>query len=295
MSDLLRIQGLCKRYGDFSLSDVGLSVPEGSVVGLVGSNGAGKTTTIKAALGLVYADSGTIDLLGCPVTRNDAAAAARARQGVGVVFDTCPFPQLYTVRDVQVVMRATYAGWDDDAFERHIGAFGLTPEKKVGKLSRGMGMKLSLACALSHAARLLVLDEATAGLDPLAREEVLGMLRRYLAHEDRGILMSTHITTDLESIADYVVCIDGGRVVFSMEKDRITEEAGVARCRSSQFESIAESGFFAAGELRFARGPYGVDVLVPDRASFEREFPSVALDPATIESYMALTIKGEKR
>ena len=210
MSDLLRIQGLCKRYGDFSLSDVSLSVPEGSVVGLVGSNGAGKTTTIKAALGLVYADSGTIDLLGCPVTRNDAAAAARARQGVGIVFDTCPFPQLYTVRDVQAVMRATYVGWDDDAFERHIEAFGLTPEKKVGKLSRGMGMKLSLACALSHAARLLVLDEATAGLDPLAREEVLGMLRRYLAHEDRGILMSTHITTDLESIADYVVCIDGG-------------------------------------------------------------------------------------
>ena len=295
MNDLLHIRGLAKSYGDFSLRDVDLTVPDGAVVGLVGSNGAGKTTVIKSLLGLVRPDAGTIELLGLDVTRADANAAAAVHQKVGVVFDTCAFPAALSVRDVRAVMHAVYSGWDTSVFDRYAELFGLPLTKKVSKLSRGMGMKLSLACALSHGARLLVLDEATAGLDPLARDEVLGILRTYMEEDGRGILMATHITTDLERMADYVVCIDGGRVVFALEKDRITEDAGVARCRSSEFDAIAASGLFAAGELRFMRGAYGVDVLVPDRAAFARAFPSVALDRASIEDYMVLTIKGEQR
>lgn len=296
MNDLLKIQGLCKRYGDFALRDVDLAVPAGAVVGLVGSNGAGKTTVIKSLLGLVRPDAGSIHMLGCDVLGSTPKEAARARQGVGAVFDTCPFPKGFSVRDAGATMAAVYEGWDGARFERCLDLFGLPARQKVEKLSRGMGMKLSLACALSHDAQLLVLDEATAGLDPLAREEMLGILRGYLAEqEDRGVLMATHITSDLERVADYVVCIDGGRMVFSLEKDRITEDAAVARCRQAQFEELAASGFFAPGELRFARNAYGIDVLVPDRAAFAREFASVALDRATIEAYMALAIKGEKR
>lgn len=293
MDELLRIRGLAKSYGAFELRDVNITVPDGAVVGLVGSNGAGKTTVIKSLLGLVRPDAGSIEVLGHDVLAG-ASQGVDARQGLGVVFDACAFPPAFRVQDVRSTMGAVYDDWDAAEFDRYAALFGLPQTQKVEKLSRGMGMKLSLACALSHGARLLVLDEATAGLDPLAREEVLGLLRTYMETDGRGILMATHITTDLERIADYVVCIDDGRVVFSLEKDRITEEAGVARCRSGEFDALVASGFFAPGELRYARGAYGVDVLVPDRAAFAREWPAVALDKATIEAYMALAMKGER-
>ncbi len=295
MSDLLRVRGLEKSYGDFALRGVDLAVPEGAVVGLVGSNGAGKTTLIKTVLGLVRPDGGSVELLGCDVLRAPSGEFACIRQDVGVVFDTCSFPPSFKVDDVRNVMGSVYRGWDDVVFGRYLEEFSLPRKKRVSQLSRGMGMKLSLACALAHGARLLILDEATAGLDPLAREEVLATLRSYMEPGDRGILMSTHITTDLERIADYVVCIDEGREVFSLEKDRITEEAAVARCRTSEFEKVAESGFFAPGELRFVRSPYGIDMLVPDRGAFARRFPEVVLDRASVETYMALAIKGETR
>lgn len=295
MSDLLRVRDLKKSYGDFALRGVNLTVPEGAVVGLVGSNGAGKTTLIKAVLGLVRPDGGSADLLGCDVLGASSKEAAHIRQDVGVVFDTCSFPSSFRVDDVRSVMSSVYRGWDDAVFDRYLEEFSLSRKKKVGQLSRGMGMKLSLACALAHGARLLILDEATAGLDPMAREEVLATLRAYMEPGDRGILMSTHITTDLERIADYVVCIDGGREVFSCEKDQITEGSAIARCRTTELEQVAASGFFAPGELRFVRSPYGVDVLVPDRGAFARRFPEVALDRASVESYMALAIKGETR
>jgi len=294
--DLLRIRGLGKRYGAFELRDVDLAVPAGAVVGLVGSNGAGKTTTIKAALGLVRPDAGLVELFGTRVTGEGAvppAERARLHERVGVVFDAVSLPRSLSVRDVRGLMRAAYAGWDDAAFARYTAAFGLADSLRVEQLSRGMGMKLMLACALSHGAELLVLDEATAGLDPLAREEALGFIRQYLEVEGRGVLLSTHITSDLERIADYVVCVDAGRVVFALEKDAITEVAGIARCRAGEYEQVVASGMYAPGELRVRRNPYGVDVLVPDRRAFGRAFGQVAVDRATIEEYMALTLKGE--
>ena len=294
--NLLRIEGLCKRYEHFELLDVALVVPAGAVVGLVGSNGAGKTTTIKSLLGLVRPDAGRIELLGTPVFGPGAADPkefAQLREQVGVVFDAVSLPRSLHVREVRGLMRQAYASWDDAAFDRYTQAFALHGDLEVGKLSRGMGMKLMLACALSHDARLLVLDEATAGLDPLAREEALGFIRAYLEVEGRGVLLSTHITSDLERIADYVVCIEGGRVAFSLEKDAITEVAGIARCRAGEFEAVVASGVYAPGELRVQRNPYGVDVLVPDRAAFARAFGDIAVDRPTIEDYMVLALKGE--
>lgn len=294
MSDLLHIQNLKKHYDGFDLAGVDLAVPAGSVVGLVGSNGAGKTTTIKAVLGLARPDSGTIALFGEEVVGAPASRLAQLKQRIGVVFDACAFPEEMTVRAVGKLMASCYRTWDAGAFRQFIRTFDLPDNKAVKDLSRGMGMKLSLACALAHHPDLLILDEATAGLDPLARDEVLDMLRTFM-DEDRGILMSSHITSDLEKIADYIACIDEGRIVFSVEKDAITDLAGIAQCRAAEFDAVAESGFFQPGQLRYERSAYGTAVLAPDRQAFQARFPSITVDRADIDSYLALMLKGALR
>ena len=295
MSDLLRIQNLEKHYDDFDLEGISLSVPTGSVVGFIGSNGAGKTTTIKAVLGLIRPDGGSVSLFGEEVTGAPEKRLAQLKQRIGVVFDTCSFPEELTVDMVGKLMDQCYKNWNPGAFRTFAHAFQLPLDKTVKELSRGMGMKLSLACALAHNPDLLVLDEATAGLDPMAREEALDTLRLFMNDERRGILMSSHITSDLEKIADYIVCIDRGRIVFSVEKDVITEMAGVAQCRAAEFDAVADSGFFAPGAMRYERNTYGTSVLVPDRQAFAARFPAIALDRADIESYMSLMLKGDVR
>ncbi|OUO85802.1 ABC transporter [Gordonibacter urolithinfaciens] len=294
--DLLRICSLSKHYEGFDLKDVDLAVPAGSVVGFIGSNGAGKTTTIKSVLGLVFPDAGSIELFGQNVGEHASVKTVKqAKQRVGVVFDTCSFPEEMTLEGVGKLMSYSYDAWSSADFEQRLAQFGLPMGKRVSDLSRGMSMKLSLACALAHDPDLLILDEATAGLDPIARDEALDFLHDYMRDGRRGILMSSHITSDLEKIADYIVCIDAGRIVFSIEKDAITDVAGVAHCRAAEFDRIAESGFFAPGELRSIRHPYGIDVLAPDRFTFAVRFRDIALDKADIDSYMALMLKGEIR
>ena len=294
---LLEASGLTKTYGDFRLDGVNLAVEPGTIVGLVGTNGAGKTTLIKSLLGLVHPDGGQAKLFGRSMWErgNQRAAvqeAAQVKERVGVVFDGVSFPGELRVRDVARVMPAAYRAWDATQFGSYLERFGLDGRKRVKELSRGMGMKLMLACALSHAADLLILDEATAGLDPMAREEILGILRDFMVGgEGRGILLATHITSDLEHIADYVVCLDAGRLAFSLEKDAISDMAGIARCRVSEFEQVLDAGGFEGA--RFVRNSLNIDVLVPDRRAFARAFPHIALDRADIESYMSLTLKGE--
>ena len=303
MTYLMEINNLGKRYDDFELSGVSLAVEPGCVVGFIGSNGAGKTTTIKAILGIIAADAGTVRLFGQPVTCGSAALDAMSPlkvlgRGYSIarnVLDTCAFPDTCRVCDVGAIGRAAYREWDAAQFAALCDRFNLAPKKKVSELSRGMGMKLTLAFALSHNPELLVLDEATAGLDPIARDEVLDLLRDFMAEDGRGILMSTHITSDLEKIADEVVCVDAGRIVFTAPKDAITDEAGVARCRAADVTAILDAGFFAPGEARILRHDYGCDVLAPDRFAFARAFPDIPVDKATIEDYMTLTLKGESR
>ena len=294
MTNLIDIENLGKRYGDFVLTGVNLAVEPGTVVGFIGSNGAGKTTTLKAALGLITADEGTVRLFG-QVAAPGSAAVEELKSRIGVVLDTCAFPSTCRVGDIASIGRVAYATWDDARWNELTALFQLAPKKKVADLSRGMGMKLSLAFALAHHPELLVLDEATAGLDPIARDEVLDILRDFMATGERGILMSTHITSDLEKIADTVACIDGGRMVFTKPKDVITDEAGVARCRAAEVEALLASDLFAPGALRVMRHDYGVDVLVPDRFAAARALPDLVVDKATIEDYMTLMLKGESR
>ena len=297
MSYLVKAAGLTKTYsGKTVLDGVDIAVEGGCITGFVGANGAGKTTTIRALLGLMPLDAGEVVLFGEPFdVQADGALARRIKSRIGVVLDTCPYLADLRVKSVAAGLRAAYPMWRQGLFEEYLRRFELDANQKVKELSRGMGMKLQLACALAHEPELLVLDEATAGLDPLARDEVLDILRAFVSDENHGILISSHITTDLEHIADTVVCIDAGRIAFDLPKDVITDEMGVARCRAAEFEQVAASGLFAAGEMRYVRNPYGIDLVVPDRLAFARRFPEIACERASIDEFMQITLKGDIR
>lgn len=292
---LIEARGLTKHYDGFSLEGVNLAVNEGEVVGFVGQNGAGKSTTIKALLGLIRVDGGEGSVLGTPSDELTRASGAATKERVGVVFDTVSLPGHLRVADVGRIYATAFASWDAHRFSQLTHDLGLDPKKAVKDLSRGMGMKLSLACALAHDPQVLILDEATAGLDPMARDEALERLRDFVAQPGHAILMSSHITSDLERIADRIVCIDAGRIVFDLEKDAITDSAGVARCRVADLERIASSGMIPDSELRYLRHDYGIDVLVPDRFAFAEMFPDIPCDHMTIDDYMSLTLKGGVR
>ena len=232
MQNLLELKGVSRRVSDrFSLRDVTLTVEPGQIVGFVGANGAGKTTTIRAALGLIKLDAGEVHLFGQHCDANAPGEAQRhLRSHVGLVLDTCPFPSTLKVGQIETLVGPAYPTWSRETFARFIDRFGLDPKTKVKDLSRGMGMKLQLACALSHNAKLLVLDEATAGLDPMAREELLDELLAFVSDGQRSVLLSSHITSDLDRTADRVICIDNGSIVFDLPREDITDRAGIAHC-----------------------------------------------------------------
>ena len=229
--------------------------------------------------------------------RGLSGADAAVKERIGVVFDTVSMPPHIKIAEVGKLMERAYQAWDARAFEGCLLRFKLDPKKAIKELSRGMGMKLSLACALSHDPQVLILDEATAGLDPMARDEVLDMLREFVAVEDaagnpqHAILMSSHITSDLDKIADTVVCIDDGRIAFACDKDEICDLMGVARCRAAEVEQVLASEQ-APSQVRVLHHDYGVDVLVPDRFEFMRTFPQIPCDRVSIDDYMALVRKG---
>ena len=314
MSDILKVTGLVKYYDQFTLDHIDLSVPDGGITGFIGSNGAGKTTTIKAILGLISYDGGKIELFGSdpaepnvhaelnasakfntPTKLSKKEISAETKQRIGVVFDTLPFPADCRLNDIAAIGNAAYPHWDASYFKQLIHDFGLEKTKQIKSLSRGMGMKLQLAFALAHHPELLILDEATAGLDPLARDEVLEMLRDFMEEDHHGILISSHITSDLEKIADYVVCVDEGKHIFTKEIDEICDMAGIAHCRSAEVEELLQKEVFEPQSLRIIRSAYSTDILVPDRMKLAQAMPSVACDRTNLEDYMRFMLKGETR
>lgn len=217
MQNLLELKGISRRVSDrFSLRDVTLAVEPGQIVGFVGANGAGKTTTIRATLGLIKLDAGEVHLFGQRCGADAPGEAQRClHTRVGLALDTCPFPSTLKVGQIEALVGPAYPTWDRKTFAGFIDRFGLDPKTKVKDLSRGMGMKLQLACALSHQAKLLVLDEATAGLDPMAREELLDELLAFVSDGLHSVLLSSHITSDLDRAADRVICIDNGSIILT--------------------------------------------------------------------------------
>lgn len=220
MENLLEINGLCKSYKEFSLKNVSFNLPKGFIMGFVGQNGSGKTTTIRSILGMANKDSGDIKVFGLD-NINDSA---EIKQLLGVVFDDIYFARHLNVKQIAAQLRGFYKNWSDDEFFGYIKRFKLPENKKVDTFSRGMKMKLMVAVALSHNAKLLILDEPTSGLDPVARDELLDVLAEYISDENRGILFSTHITADLERIADYITILHNGKVWFTGTKDDLMEK-----------------------------------------------------------------------
>ena len=293
MQNLLELKGISRHVSDrFSLRDVTLAVEPGQIVGFVGANGAGKTTTIRAALGLIKLDAGEVRLFGQRCGADAPGETQRClRSRVGLVLDTCPFPSTLRVGQIEALVGPAYPTWDRKTFAGFIDRFGLDPKTKVKDLSRGMGMRLQLACALSHNAKLLILDEATAGLDPMAHEELLDELLAFVSDGQRSVLLSSHITSDLERAADRVICIDNGSIVFDLPREDITDRAGIAHCTQAQAVELMA----CVEDARAAHHAYSVDVLVPNRREALEAFPEIPCDRATIDDYLRLMLKGASK
>ncbi len=239
MENILEINGLCKSYGDFALKDVSFALPKGYIMGFVGQNGSGKTTTIRAILNMAKADSGRISVFGLDSVTDTIAIKER----LGVVFDELYLAEHLNVKQIEQQLKPFYKDWSTEDFFRRIKDFGLPDDKKVGAFSKGMKMKLMIAVALSHKAELIVLDEPTSGLDPVARDELLDILSEYIADENqnRGVLFSTHITADVERIADYVTILHNGKVWFTGTKDELAESYAVLKGAESDIPEALKS------------------------------------------------------
>ena len=285
MDNAIKVEHLAKEYPGFALRDLSFSVPRGSIVGLIGENGAGKTTTLQAILGLIRPDQGTIELLGRPYDPNDPTL----RRKIGVVFEDCGFPPHLTCRSVGRMLGLLYRSlWDADTFAEYCRRFELPQDKEIRDLSRGMKTKLSIAAALAHHPELLVLDEPTGGLDPIVREEILDLFSEFIQQEQNSILFSTHITTDLEKIADEIIFLHKGQLILSSSKDELIYEHAVARCTSAQFAQLAPEEYLRRRSLPGG----GEELLIKDREQFARRHPAIVLDRAGIDEIMLFYVKG---
>lgn len=278
MEYALELSGVTKAYPDFTLADIGLLLPTGCIMGFIGENGAGKTTTIKAILDLVRTDRGSIRVLGRECPREIRAV----KEQVGVVLEDGGFPEQLTPRQVGHFLGRIYRTWAPDVFTGYLDRFHVPDNKRIKELSLGMKKKLAIAAALSHDARLLLLDEATSGLDPVLRAEVLDVFLEFIEREDRAILFSSHILSDLEKAADYITFLHQGRIVFSSEKDRLLERYGLFR------GSQADLSLLPPAAVRGARfHAFGVEALVERQAVAG----SRRLDPASIEEIMLYSLQ----
>ena len=252
----IEIKGLEKRYDGFQLGSFDLTLPSGCIMGLVGENGAGKSTTIKLIMNAIGRDAGEISVLGVD---NRSAGFRDVKEDIGAVLDEAYFPEVMSARNVGKVMALTYKNWDAAAFEGYLKKFSLAPDKIFKDYSRGMRMKLAMAAALSHGAKLLILDEATSGLDPMARDELLDIFNDFTRDENCSILLSSHIVSDLEKICDYIAFLHRGRLVLCEEKDRLLEEYALIRLPEESIISRRASGY--ATEALVLRG--GIPAAIP--------------------------------
>ena len=283
MNDALIISGLTKTYKDFMLNGVSFSVPCGSIVGLIGENGAGKSTTINAVLGLIQKEAGSICVLGKEQPDNEI------KEQIGVVFDGNNYPEIFSTRKLNRVMKDIYHSWEEHTFLNLLKKFSLPTDKPIKQFSKGMKMKLAIAVALSHNSKLLILDEATSGLDPVIRDDILDILLDFAQDETHSILISSHITTDLEKIADYIVFIHEGQVVFSKLKDELIEQYGIIKCGAAQFEALDQLDIIV-----YRKMDYEWQVLVADRAAMKKKYPKTLIDSVSIDEIMLLYVKGER-
>ncbi len=281
MSSAIQIENLCKKYKDnsFSLKNINLTVPRGSIMGFVGKNGAGKSTTINTLLNLLHKDSGTVKIFDKEMTDDETYL----RNEIGVVFDSINFSGNLTVRKLEKVLSDIYSNWEKQVFYAYIDRFKLPANKKLKTFSRGMSMKLSLCVALSHGAKLLILDEATAGLDPVVREEILDVFLEFVEDENNSILISSHISSDLEKIADYITFIDSGEIIITEKKDTLIYEYGIARMKQADFDKLQKADY-----ISYRQRGLQLEVLVKSKKEFLESYPNVVVDNSSIDEILPL-------
>ena len=284
-NEALTITGLTKRYRDFALKNVSFSVPHGAVVGFIGENGAGKSTTLKTILGLVKKDNGAISILG----KQEQDIDFTTRNKVGVVFDGNNYPDRLTPKKLSSFLANIYISWDKEKYFSMLEKLSLPVNKRIKTFSKGMKMKLAIAAALSQNPELLIMDEPTSGLDPVMRDDILNMILDFVKDKKHSILISSHITSDLEKIADYIVFIHNGKVIFDKSKQELMCQYGIMKCSEVQFEAMDKENI-----LYYRRQDCECDILTADRDAMQRKYPDMQIAPATIDDIMLIYIKGER-
>jgi ABC-2 type transport system ATP-binding protein len=288
MEYLLEVKCVGKSYPGFNLKDISFALPRGYIMGLIGPNGAGKTTTIKLIMNLLRKNSGEILVFGLDHIKNEVEVKSR----IGFVYDTPTFYEHLNLLQMKAIIAPFYKTWDDNKFQSLIRNFDLPPRKKIKTLSRGMKMKYALALALSHEAELIIMDEPTSGLDPVFRRELLDILHGLIENEQKSVLFSTHITSDLERVADFITFINRGELVFSASKEEILEKYGVIRAGKNK---ISMAGGLARHVRGYRESEFGIEILTNDlAASKDILIEGVVAERASLEDIVFLTGKGFK-
>lgn len=283
MENILEIKNLSKKYDSFELKNINIELPKGTIMGFIGENGAGKTTTIKSILNIINKDSGQIKIFGLDNKET------KIKEDIGVVLDDSFLSEYLNPLDINKIMKNIYKNWDEKLYFKYIEDFKLSKEKISKEYSSGMKMKLKIAVALSHHPKLLILDEPTLGLDPIARNEILDIFQEFIQDENKGIFVSSHITSDLEHIADYITFINNGEIIFSKTKDELLESYGIARCSKEQFDKIKKEDY-----IKYKKNKYEYDVLIENKYEFRKNYNISVIDKTSLEDIMLIYIKGEK-
>lgn len=283
MDTILQVENLTKQYPGFQLDHVSFSIPKGAIMGLIGENGAGKSTTIHAILDLIKKDEGTVSFWGKNLSSDPCL-----KEDIGVVFDDINFYETLDPQKVGAISKTAYKKWDNHLYQYYLDRFSLPVNKEIKTFSKGMKTKLCIAVALSHKPKLLILDEATNGLDPVMRDDILDVFLEFVQEEDHSILISSHITTDLEKIADYITFIHKGNVIFCKPKDELRYSYGILRCKTEEYQKLDPADIIAC-----RKEDYQWSVLVADKELARKKYKNVVIDNATIDDILLLYVKGE--
>lgn len=286
MKNAIEVNKLIKKYDSkFQLGEINLCIPSGVIVGLIGENGAGKTTLIKSILNILHIDNGSIKIFEKDYLKEDTSI----KEDIGVVLDDMFFPEILYVKDVDCIMKDVYKNWDSKQYSEYLKEFGINPNKQIKTLSKGMRKKLEIASALAHHPKLLILDEPTSGLDPVVRNEVLDIFLKFISDDKHTILLSTHITSDLEHIADNIVFIDKGKLVLEDTRDEIMDNYGILKCDIDYFKNVEKEDI-----ISYKKNKYDYSILVKNRDKISKKYKKCIIDKVTLEDLMVLMIKGEK-
>ena len=286
MENIIEIKNLKKKYDDkFELGEIDITIPKGVIVGLIGENGSGKTTLIKLMLNIIKSDNGEIKIFG----KDNKKKEKEIKEDIGVVLDNMFFPELLNAKDINNSMKDIYKNWDSKLYFSYLKEFDLPDNKSLKSMSKGMRKKLEIATALAHKPKLLILDEPTSGLDPVIRNEVLDIFQKFIEDEEHGVLLSTHITSDLEHIADEIIFIDKGKKVLQKSRDEIIDNYGILKCDIDYFSNIAKKDI-----ITYKKTKYAYEILVDDKEKTSKKYPSCVIDKIILEDLMVLVIKGEK-